>query len=323
MSRPINPSAVGFFVIGAIVLIVAAVLLFSSGHLLSRTFTLVAVFPGSLKGLTVGASVEIRGVRIGSVKDIKVLTDLKSKSITVPVYLEIVRDSMEDMAFHSRASEEKTKQEMLRELDSLIRAGLRAQLSLKSMVTGQLVVDIDFHPDTPIHLTGVDERYPEIPTVEAITDRMINQIQNLPLQDLVYKAVQLLENLDHLLNSQDVRGTLANIHQATQRTNHLLKHVDAQIEPLSASIQSTLTGIATLTRHIDGQVQPVLAAAMTTLSAARKTLHHVDELIGKDSTTRADMERALTELAKAAASLRTLSDYLERHPEALLKGKGY
>ena len=323
MSKPVSSTAVGAFVIGALILIVVAVLLFSSGNLFTQTYHAVAVFPGNVKGLSVGASVEMRGVRIGSVKSISILMDKKSKSVTVPVHLEIIRNSMKDMSFLDLSSDALSQKEWALEVNSLIKAGLKAQLSLKSMVTGQLVVDVDFHPDAPINFTHIDTRYPEIPTVETITDRMINQLQNLPLPELVSQAVRLLNNLDQLVSSQEVKDTLKNIKLVTQDAHKLLTNVDAQVKPLSTSAQSTLGDISSLARNVDGQVQPVSASAIAALDEAKTALNSVDDLVGKDSATRADLENALNELSKAANSIRTLTTYLEQHPEALIKGKGY
>ncbi len=323
MSKSVSPTAVGTFVIGAIILTVAAVLLFSSSDLFTRTYTAVAVFPGNVTGLTVGAPVEMRGVRVGHVKEINILMDMKSKSVTVPVYLEITRSALKDMSNTDLSSEILSQKEWELEVNTLIEAGLKAELSLKSLVTGQLIVDVDFRPDTPINLTHIDTRYPELPTVETITDRVISQLQDLPLQELVSKAILLLENIDQVVTSQEVKDTLINIKQATQDAHKLLANVDAQVKPLSTSAKSTLNDISSLARNVDGQIQPLSESVIAALGKAKNALNSIDDLVGKDSATRADIENVLNELSKAANSIRTLTDYLEQHPEALIKGKGY
>lgn len=323
MSKSASPTVVGGFVIGAILLTVAAVLLFSSGSLFTKTYTVVAVFPGNVKGLAVGAAVEMRGVRIGSVSDIKILTDLKTKTVTVPVYFEVERSSMKDMAFQDLSDDELSKDEWEQEVEALVEAGLKAQLSLKSLVTGQMIVDVDFHPDAPIKLTDIDSRYLEMPTIETITDRVINKLRDLPLTELVSKAIRLLENIDQVVTSQEVRETLANMQQVTEDAHQLLTNVDAQVEPLSSSVKTTMDDISSLTRTVDGQVKPLSESAVAALNEAKNALSSIDDLVGKDSATRADLENALQELSRAANSIRNLTDYLEQHPEALIKGKGY
>ncbi len=330
MSKSVSPTAIGTFVIGAIILIVVSVLLFSSGNLFSKSYTVVAVFPGTVRGLTVGAPVEMRGVRIGSVTEITVLTDMKTKKITVPVYLEILRGSIKDMAFQQLSDQELTTEQWQQEVNSLIKAGLRGQLSLKSLVTGQLIVDVDFHPNTPINLTHVDTRYIELPTIETVTDRFINKLQELPIDALFHKTVKLIDDIDHLVSSKETINILKNVDKVTQETNELLAYVNAQAGPLNNSVQSVLThsettlkDISSLASNLDTQVKPLSDSAKAALDEGHSALAGIDSLVGEDSATRQDLENALNALAKAADSLRILAEYIEQHPEALIQGKGY
>lgn len=330
MSKPVSPTAIGAFVIGAIILIVVSVLLFSSGNLFSKSYTVVAVFPGTVRGLTVGAPVEMRGVRIGSVKEINVLTDLKTKKITVPVYLEVLRGTMKDMSFRELSDQGLSREQWEQEVNSLIQAGLRGQLSLKSLVTGQLIVDVDFHPDTPINLTHIDSRYIELPTIETPTDRFINKLQEIPIQALFQKTVTLIDDIDQLVKSEEIINILNNTNKITQETNELLVYINQQIDPLNHSAQSvlvqtetTLKDISSLASNLDTQVKPLSVSAKAALDEGHSALASIDNLVGEDSATRQDLDNALQALAKAADSLRILVEYIEQHPEALIKGKGY
>ena len=162
MSKSISPTAVGGFVIGAIVLIVVGVLVFSSGNIFTATHTAVVVFPGNVNGLSVGSSVEIRGVRVGSVTKIKILADLESNKIIVPVYIEFRQGILKDMRF-KYLSDKISSDNWSDVIKSMISSGLRAQLNMKSLVTGQMVIAIDYFPETPATLTNIDPQYPEIP----------------------------------------------------------------------------------------------------------------------------------------------------------------
>lgn len=323
MSKPISPTALGAFVIGAIILMVMAVLIFSSGHFFSPNHTAVVVFPGNVKGLVVGAPVEMRGVTIGSVRNIGILFNRQSKSVTVPVYLNINPNAFNDDSYTNQASTILSDDEWKSELDALIRAGLKAELSLKSLVTGQMIVDVDFHPEVPINLTHIDSRYPEIPTQETITDRLINSLEKLPLQQLLNKAIILLDSIDKLVTSQELKDTLVSIRQTSREAHKLLVNIDSQVEPVSTSIQSTLTEISSLSLNVNQQIEPLSETAKMAILETNHAMNSIDDLVSKDSTTRADLANTLNELAKAAKSIRTLTDYLEQHPEALIKGKGY
>jgi paraquat-inducible protein B len=322
MSISISPTAVGSFVIGAIVLIVTGVLLFSSGSLFTPTQTAVVVFPGNVKGLSIGSAVQLRGVRIGSVSDIKILSDMKTNKIIVPVYLKFERGILKDMTFKN-LSDSISREHFKFEIKTMIEAGLRAQLNMTSLVTGQMMITIDYFPETTANLTNIDPRYPEIPTIETVTDQMLNKLENLPLNELLEKALDLLNHIDQLVSSQDVKDSLSNIKLVTEDAHKLLTHVDAQVEPLSTSTQQTLGDISSLARNVNNQVQPLSDSAISALNEARAALNSINDLLGKDSATRADLENALDELSKAANSIRILTDYLQQHPEALIKGKGY
>lgn len=323
MSKSVSPTALGAFVIGAIILIVAAVLIFSSGSFFSQNYMAVAVFPGNVKGLVVGAPVEMRGVKIGSVKSIEILFDKESKSITVPVYLEINPNALNEEPSAIKSSKTSSQEEWKSELNALIDVGLRAELSLKSLVTGQLIVDVDFYPDTPLNLTQIDNRYPELPTRETMTDRMINTIQKLPLQQLLSKAIKVLDDIDQLITSENIKETLVSIRQTTLSAHQLLENMDSQIKPLSTSVKSTLNDISSLTTNANRQIGPLSDSTIKAMLEAKHVMKSIDDLVGSDSVTRGDLDNTLKELAKAAKSLRSLTDYLERHPEALIKGKGY
>ena len=304
MSKSISPTAVGGFVIGAIVLIVTGVLVFSSGNIFSSTKTAVVVFPDSVNGLSIGSSVEVRGVRVGSVSDIKLLADLESNKIFVPVYIEFRQDILKDMAF-KYLSESLSPDRWEGTIKSMISSGLRAQLNMKSLVTGQMMITIDYFPETSAALTNIDTRYPEIPAIETFTKQTLDILQNIPLTELADKTLDVLTHADELLTSQDLKDSLSNIKSLTENADIVL------------------TDISSLTRNVNGQVKPLSASAISALNEATEALNGVNDLVGKDSATRADMENALNELAKAASSIRILTDYLQQHPEALIKGKGY
>jgi paraquat-inducible protein B len=340
MSKKSNPVAIGSFVIGAIVLVVIGVMVFSSGKLFTTTHTVVAVFPGTVKGLQVGNPVEFRGVRIGSVKAIKILYDRKSKSVVLPVYLEIVSGSMISSDF-KQLKPIKSDEEWYAEIEGMIKNGLKAQLEMQSLVTGQMVVAIDFHPDTPARQVQVDKRYLEIPTMPSTINRLMGRLQKIPLDKLAEKAIKVLDDLDSVANSPDLKSMLDNASLAARDAHKLLAGISAQVQPLSDSAQATLDearqavttiekqldqtldDISTLSRNVDREIQPLSKSAVSALKEARAAFESVDGLIGKNSVTRSDLDSTLQEFAGAARSLRILADYLEQHPDALLKGKGY
>src|SRR5215475_11276103 len=159
MGRRANPTVIGAFIIGAVALIVIGLLVLGRGHFFSDTRTFVLYFDGSIKGLNIGAPVEFQGVRIGSVTDIRVIQIPKTSEFRTPVYIQIEVNRI------GEAQVKRSRAEQREYLKSLIQRGLRAQLVAQSLVTGQLIVQLGFYPDTPIRLVGDDPDVPELPTM--------------------------------------------------------------------------------------------------------------------------------------------------------------
>ena len=155
MSRQANKSLIGAFVLGAVALIIASIVIFGSRTMFAETYRNVLFFEGSVKGLKVGAPVVFRGVEIGQVTAIVLQVDPTNLTGRVPVYIEIYQQSIVPLEGAPRYDEEF--------LQALIQRGLRAQLQPQSILTGQLMVNLDFHPNSPIRLVGFEHRFPEIP----------------------------------------------------------------------------------------------------------------------------------------------------------------
>jgi len=132
MSKQPNKTVIGAFVVGAIVLLTAGVLIFGSGKFLEKTNLYVLYFQGSVKGLNVGSPVMFRGVKVGSVKDISLKYEPKDLTMFIPVIVEI-----EQGKFQPVSGAEKLER---RSVEELIEYGLKGQLKLLSVVTGQLMI---------------------------------------------------------------------------------------------------------------------------------------------------------------------------------------
>jgi paraquat-inducible protein B len=181
-------------------------------------------------------------------------------------------------------------------MEALVERGLRAQLKSANLLTGELLVDLDFHPDSPPAKLDRSGTYPQIPAVpaqlEALTasvSTVLNKLAALPLPALVDDLRQTVEGIDALVTSPDTKGMIAALNQTAVRLDALIGTLDQRVGPFLVQAQSTL------------------AAA--------------DGLVGANSQVRYDLNAVLRELTGAARAIRVFADYLERHPEALLRGK--
>lgn len=305
MSKQANKTLIGAFVVGAVALAVAGVVIFGSGKLFTEVKKYVLYFDGSIKGLSIGAPVIFKGVKIGSVTDIKVRVEGKDlENIRVPVYIEIEPDRISKSSADTELQNFIVKAEVGKVMEILVKRGLRAQLEMQSLVTGQLAIALDFHPDKPINLVGGDPEYMEIPTIPSAMEALTETIKELPLEELVDRILKLVQNIDSVVNSPDLKGSISSLNETLQSANKLIQDIDEEVDPVLSSVKETFE------------------TATVALTQARKTLSTLDKGAAEDSTLRYELDNSLKELSGAARSIRVLADYLQRHPESLLRGKG-
>ena len=250
-------------------------------------------------------------------------------------------------------------------LKNLIEKGLRAQMATQSFVTGSSMIAIEFLPGTPVRLTGLESKYPEIPTVKSGMDKLVQKLQNLPIEKIVAKLGDILDNLDNILGDPEIKEMVHNLNGASKKLDRVLENTDKlvldaqgelkgltgnlnkKLDTLSEGMQTTMADARKLMKgaskdldevsadakklleDVDDRVKPVMKEMQTTLISARqamvqadKTLVTVDGFVGDRSDTRRKLNRTLDQFTAAAESLKSLMDYLERHPNALLMGKG-
>ena len=325
MAKKANPVVIGGFVVGAAALLVVGVLVFGSGKFWKTTRPWVSYFPGSVKGLQIGAPVTFRGVKIGQVTSIKAVLNVRDEPLTIltPVYWEYDTDMVETVGI-SRAELNKMAAAGRPVDQLLIKRGLRAQLQLQSFVTGQKFILLDFHPDSPIRLVGVDPDVPEYPTIPSSLAHLTKSLEELPLREIGDAALNLLHHADQLVNSPEVKAVLRSANETLKTYDKVGRDIDSEIIPQTSKLVKNIdTQIipptSKLVRDLDSQVTP---AARDALKEAEATLATYRDLMAEGSPVRYELVVLLSEAAAAARSIRVLTDYLERHPEALLAGKG-
>ena len=356
MGRRANPTVIGAFIIGAVALIVIGLLVLGRGQFFSDTQTFVLYFDGSIKGLNIGAPVDFQGVRIGSVIDIRVTYDSKTSEFRTPVYIQL-----ELSRIRAGSDIRQSRAERREYFKSLIQRGLRAQLVTQSLVTGQLIVQLGFYPDTPIRLVGADPDVPELPTmpttlqqVQAAAQDILEKIKELPLDQLFANVMQTIEGANRLVNAPEVLAAVRAMSETMIDVQHLVRQVDGQVGRVlddvggtAAASRAVLTDIQQLVRRIDGQIIPLADGAKHTLDAARALLKDSQQFVrnadGKvirmtesftdtaktAQTTMVTGQRriddnlvpALQEVTAAVRSIRALVDFLERNPNALVTGR--
>jgi paraquat-inducible protein B len=246
--------------------------------------TLLMYFNQSLRGLTPGAPVDFRGVVIGEVKSIGVEFDRAEREFRMPVLVQVYPDRLRRRESNGNAGATESRATQQERLRFLAEKGLRAQLRSGNLLTGQVYVALDFFPKAPAAKIDVTKNPIELPTVANSLDEIQSQVQEIAtkLNKVPYEQI-----------AGDLRTTLA-------------------------TLNKTLTAAEQTVNRINNDVTPELAAAMKDV---RKTVNTAERTLADDSPLQQDMRQTLQELTRAAGSVRVLTDYLERHPESLLRGK--
>ena len=333
MSKQANTKIIGAFVVGAIVLTVTGITLFGSGKFFSHQRKFVLFFEDSMKGLNIGAAVDFKGVNIGTVKDIKIVLNKKDLSLLIPVFIEIDQDRIALGGTEREIKQLLETREKKTFVQLLINQGLKAELTTQSLVTGQLGVHLDFYPDRPLKLVGAEPSYTEIPTTESNLSALSKTLGNIPLAEIADKFEKTIDGIEKLVNSPDLNETLVSLHQTVDQAHAFLQNLDSQVKPLATSTELTLSEVkklfgnaAQLARNLDSRIPALIASLEDTSKATGVTMKGANKAMegfaGADSPVRFELIKALKEFSAAARSFRVLTEYLENHPEALIKGKG-
>jgi len=332
MSKKSNPAMIGAFVVGAVGLLALGVALFGGSELFKKRVNFVAYFEEQTKGLRVGSNVILNGVRVGYVSEIALLIDEERYETLTRVTLEILPDTY--IPVHDGVLVNQDIHDVIPHDELINQAGLRAQLEIESFVTGQLLVRLDLRPDTEIRMAGIKSDYPEIPTIRSDIQELLTRMQrwlanirdNVDVDALAEGLTNALNGIAALTNSPDLHDSLAglnefmndeDVQELGSTLKQALQDVGAAASEANALFRSADDDIDTVV----AELRPVLAGLGETLKSAEATLDAARLQLRGDSEQVYQLQSTLREVEGAAAALREFFDYLERNPEALLRGK--
>jgi len=301
---------------------VAATLFFGGMRLFSPSWRVVAFFNESVAGLDIGSPVTFHGARIGSVQSVAVHFSTDTLTARIPVYLELRPNQFiwEGRKLGASGSD----------YEHLVGAGLRAQLAVQSLVTGQLRVDLDFRPDTPVQLVGTIVGVPEIPSIPSDLSQLRNQLAGLPLHELADTAQQTFMSLGRLANHLDTKidSLTASALRTMDAGTQTLQSTELAVRNVQADASTTLRDadslLADAHRQLDGrgeELSSTLKAADRSAHQAETLLTTLNGLVESRSQLRVNLEATLRDLAASAGSLRNFASTIERDPNALLIGR--
>ena len=249
---------------------------------ITEVITYTLKFTDTVRGLSIGAPVEYRGIRVGTVKNIMLGEDPQHAGVISPVVI-IGVEPQRTMGYgdvDDSAATTQMETSPQQRIDFLVRQGLRARLQTGSLVTGQLFVDLDIFPDAEPATVIEGGLYPEIPTLPS------------SLQGMIANVNRILNKIE----KTDLEGTLTNLNALMVSTNSLVSAFERDVPGLTKNLDATL-------------------------QAANGTLAELQASASADGEIGNQLQDALQEIGAAARSIRVMAEYLQRHPEAMLKGK--
>jgi paraquat-inducible protein B len=309
---------VGGFILGALAVGVCAILFFGGTNIFGRSSRVVVFFDEAVAGLEVGAPVTFHGAVIGSVESIAVRYSPDTMTIRIPVVLKIDP---------SRVTWAGKRLSTRFDYEHLVQGGLRARLALQSLISGELRVDLEFLPNTPLQRVGEPVELPEIPAAPSEFNQLRNQLAELQLRQFVESAQDALSAITRLSDHLNARiDPLADrAERAADAANHAVRTADRSVFRVTADATTAL-------RHLDsllvdakgeldtrgGELSRTLVATESTARKAEILLDSLNGLTEPRSRFRDDLESTARDLAAASSSLRGFAETIERNPGALL-----
>jgi phospholipid/cholesterol/gamma-HCH transport system substrate-binding protein len=318
MGKRVSPAVIGAFVVASFAILIVALIVVGSGRLFTKPVRFICMFQGNLNGLKVGAPVKVRGVQIGTVASIE-LRLLPSqgrlrpeiKGLRLPVIIELDRSQLVARGGTGEALETAG-------FDSLIKQGLRGQLATESLLTGLLYIDLDLHPNTPIkYVLEPGGPYREIPTVQTdlaqLQERLtqaLDKFEKIDFQALVVSITDAANSIKTLTGSpelkatlESLKGTIANLNQAVNSARDLINNANAKVGPLVTDIRESSD------------------EANKTMKETRAALVSLQQTLDPNSPLAVHLNQTLDSLTETSESLGEFTDYLQRNPGALIRGR--
>jgi paraquat-inducible protein B len=323
-----NPRIIGLFVIGAIALFATALVALGGGFFSREQPPAVVFFDGSVNGLYVGAPVNFRGVRVGSVTRVDLVIDSKDLTARIPTYIRFDPERTKWAGTPEGRAPDITYKDM-------VDRGLRAQLVYQSYVTQQLMVELDFLPSSPPILVGGDPNVEEIPAIPSTLDVVRRNLENLPIQDMVGKAMNTLNNVDRLLASPELPQALTAMAAGMREFETTMTAArttfttgSETLTEVQGDLRTTMAELQSLIGAANREAGPLIESLRTTATSveqavgqANTVLSNANDLVSRNAPIRSDLETSMRNLSLASRSLRSFAETLERSPNALLLGR--
>jgi paraquat-inducible protein B len=323
MSVRANPRAIGLFLIGGIALAVGGTAVLASTAWFERRTTFISFFQESVNGLEVGAPVKFQGVPVGRVTGILIQIDQRDKTFQVPVEyeIELTRLTSQLGTYVNLADDAVLRQQIM--------DGLRAQMQMESIVTGQLYIELSYSASAaPARLETRLTAWPEIPTTPSMMAAL-----GTGAGSLVADMLQVLFQVNTMLADVDMPGINAAVVSSAEAVERLMNSPEIlaaveQVPVMAVQVNRTMESLEVLAAKAGAAIDPfqlqvdaASAELVATLQTLRSTLEDTHGLLSTDSGVGYGLQETLASLKEAAEALRLLATSLEQNPDMLVRGR--
>lgn len=310
---------IGSFVVGSLLIALAGALFIGSTGFGGQREKVVMVFEGSVKGLTVGAPVALRGVEIGQVTDIQLLLATNRADIIMQVEAELSESNVRLVGEGMNASEL---------IPYLIDNGLRAQLNMQSVLTGLLYIQMDFHPDTTATLSEVSSSHTQIPTIPTELELLRRTLQSVDYASIAQDIGDIADGLNTIIATDEFRALPGDLHETLETLTRAGSSLTDAIDSLHPRMTGVITDAHSTLQQVNTDLPRLTAGAErglerldSALVATQRVMQSLDQTVGDGSPILFQLDATLKELADASRALQSLARLLEEQPDALLRGR--
>ncbi len=269
----------------------------------SRRIPMVTYLRGSVRGLSVGSPVELFGMRIGSVTDVRLHYDTVAKEIGVAVHLDVQPDRF-------TVENAPQAQDPMAVARALLAQGLRAQLKTTNLITGQLSIGLDFFPDVPVAAPTTEGDVLVLPSqpgdmagiTRSISD-VADKLNRLPVDEIGRTVLSTLKSVDQLTGSPELKASLQSMASATASLKDVLRQLDSGLSPALKRLPELTASLQKATDN------------------AGRAMGSINDGYGADSDFHRSMDRLLSQVTEMTRAVRFLAEFLDAHPEALVRGR--
>ena len=271
---------------------------------LTRRVPVMTHFDSSVSGLAVDAAVQLFGIQVGSVKDIQLKFD--PKSVALP-YVSVRLDIEMGRVFRDRVVPD---EEVPRVVRLLVAKGLRASLQSANLLTGQMLVSLEFVPDAPPVEAVMEDGMFVIPTVGGGIANITTNLSQITKALATLPLAQIADNLNSTLKGASALANSKDLHDALQSMSSLMSSAQDVVRKVNNGVTPALK-----------QLPQIAQGLQSTIERTNKLIGSADTGYGADSQFKRDLDRLMGQLSDTARSLRILADFLDQNPSALIRGR--